>query len=89
MKFINKTEEKIKVSKEGTDPKEWKTLKTGDTIECESTVYAEAYKGSGLTEDIPEVVIDKKATVVQKAKPNVKIVNEESGKIVSSKTKKK
>lgn len=89
MKFINKTEGKIKVEKEGINPKEWKTLYAGDTIECESSIFELAYKQSGLVKDIPEEVVDKKKTIVQIAKPNVSIVNEETGKIVSSKKSKK
>jgi len=48
----NKTEESIKVSVENTNPKEWKTLKTGETI---STVtYGNYYLKAGLTQVVKE-----------------------------------
>ena len=48
-KFLNDTNDKVKVWKEGTEPREFVTLYPGETIEVTSGRFYEAYKKAGLT----------------------------------------
>jgi len=62
--FENKTKELIKVSVENTTPKEWKTVKPGQTIKTEK--YGNYYQKAGLSLigkpiEVPVVKEEKKA----------------------------
>jgi len=76
MEYRNEKLEKIKVSVEGTDPKQWRTLGNGDIIEAKSTVYARAYELAGLS-IVKEVQVEKK--VVSKDKIVAKTIESKSG----------
>ena len=69
MKFVNETEELIKVQvEEKVYPKRSVTIKPGKEIEAETEVYAKYYKKAGLTQ-IKEKGKDKKEEKPKDKKP--------------------
>ena len=74
MKYVNNTVGKIKVTIEGTDPKEWKTLYPDETIEClnESDLNKQ-YVAKGLVLANPPKPAEKEK------RPEIKAVEGKSG----------
>jgi len=74
MKYVNNTVGKIKVTIEGTDPKEWETLYPDETIECsDESDLNKQYVAKGL------VLVNPPKLAEKEKRPEVKAVQSKSG----------